>query len=111
VKVFKEIITSLKEWWSLVPEASLLASGGGGGFELNMAARAAGGDWIVAYLSGPSAVSLRLDAIPAGRQARAHWIDPRSGQRTPAGVFPAGGTRSFPSPRGWEDAFLLVEAE
>lgn len=109
--IFRSVITSLREWWLLVPDPSLLASGAGSGFARNLAARAAAGDWLVAYLSEPSTVSLRLDAITAGRRGKATWIDPRSGERKPAGSFAAAGAQSFTTPQGWEDAVLLVDAE
>ena len=107
LKIFRQIITSCEGWWDLIPDQSLFASGAGEGFHLNAAARDADGRWLLAYLSEPCTVSLRLDALRAG-QATAWWIDPTSGERTPAGDFTAAGVESFTSPAGWEDAVLLV---
>ena len=111
LRVFREVITSCDEWWNMIPDQSVFESGEGSGYELNTAARSAAGRWMLAYLSEPSTVSVRLDALGAGGKLRAHWIDPTSGGRTPAGTFAAAGTQVFTSPEGWEDAVLLVEAE
>jgi len=109
LQVFREVVTSCREWWNLIPDPSLLATGAGSGYSLNMAARCASGDWILAYLSTPSTVTLRLDALTARAQIHAHWIDPISGVRTPAGSFAAASPTPFTSPAGWEDAVLLAE--
>jgi len=111
LQVFKRVITSRAEWWNLVPDQSLFAPGAGSGYSLNVAARSPGGNWLLAYLSEPSSVSVRLDAITAGSQARAYWINPTSGDRRSADTFPAKEAQAFTSPRGWEDALLLIEAE
>jgi hypothetical protein len=104
LKVFRDVITSLPEWWKLVPDQSLLAAGTGSGFSLNAAARHSGGHWAVAYLSTPSTVTLLPD--PLDRPCRAAWINPSTGARTPAGS-PA---MAFTTPAGWSDAVLLLEA-
>jgi hypothetical protein len=65
---------------------------------------------VLAYLSEPGTVSLRLETLTAGKQARAEWINPASGAREPAGMFARTGTEAFTSPPGWEDAVLFVEA-
>ena len=111
MRVFKEIITSLPEWWNLVPGPAIIASGAGRGYSLNLAARSAAGRWILAYLSEPSSVTIRLESLAASGQGRAHWIEPATGDRQPAGVFAAGSTQPFSSPQGWEDALLLIELE
>jgi hypothetical protein len=108
--VFRDVATSCREWWNLIPDPSLIVSGRGDGYALNLAARSASGDWILAYLSEPSTVSLRLDAITTAERISAQWIDPRTGARTPAGSFPTANVVSFTTPPGWEDAALLAEA-
>jgi hypothetical protein len=110
LRVFQEVITSCDEWWDLIPDQSILAAGAGDGYHLNVAARSAIGDWMLAYLSEPSTVSIRLEPITASRQARALWIDPTNGSRLPIGTFVATGTRSFTCPESWKDALLLIEA-
>jgi hypothetical protein len=110
LKIFKDIITSCPGWWEMVPDPSLLASGAGSGFALNVAARSAAGHWILAYLSEPSTVAIRTATITAGKRARAQWIDPRSGARTPAGTIATSSVHSFTCPAGWEDSLALIEA-
>ena len=39
----------------------------------------------------------------------AGWIDPRTGDRMPAGEFDAPGKQSFTTPAGWEDALLVIQ--
>jgi len=111
LRVFRDIVTSCDQWWGMVPDQSILASGAGSGHGLNVAARSPAGRWIMAYLSGPSTVSLRPDAITASRRARAQWINPASGGREQAGVFSVADTPSLTPPEGWEDAVLLAQAE
>ena len=110
LQLFREIITSIDEWWNMIPDPSIFISGSGSGYSFNAVSRSAAGRWILAYLSEPSTVSIRLDAITAGSEAHAHWLDPTSGDRKPAGVFATKGPQSFTSPQGWEDALLLIEA-
>lgn len=109
LRTFKEIITSCAEWWDLIPDQSLLTASMGSGYALNAAARSAAGGWILAYLSEPGTVSIRLDAIEAGR-VRAQWIDPTNSRRIPAGVFEMTDTPALACPAGGQDAVLLVEA-
>ncbi len=110
LKIFKEIMTSCRRWWDMVPDQSLFASGVAEGFDLNVAARSAENDWALVYLSTPSAVSLRLDDLGKGK-LHATWIDPATGERTPADTFAATDTRTFTSPQGSEDALLYIERE
>jgi hypothetical protein len=110
LRIFREVITSCDAWWDLVPDQSLFLSGAGAGYSLNMAARSAAGKWVLAYLSGPSTVSVRLDALTAGSKVRAFWTDPTSGARCPAGTFAASGAGTFTSPQEWQDAVLLLES-
>ena len=111
LQVFREVVTSCDEWWNMVPDQSIFASGARSGYELNTAARSGTGRWMLAYLSEPATVTVGLGAVDAGSRARAHWIDPTNGERTPIGTFAARSTQVFTSPRGWEDAVLLAEAE
>jgi len=105
LKVFRNVMTSLPEWWDLVPDQSLLVSGAGSGFSLNAAARSASSRWAIIYLSGPSTVALRPGLLGPGRTVRASWINPSTGARTPAGS-----SSSFTTPSGWSDAVLVLEA-
>jgi hypothetical protein len=107
---FRELVTALPGWWNLVPDPEILVSGAGTGYALNTAARSADGDWLLAYLSGPGEVSIRLDGLTASSRARSVWIHPASGERVPVGELLVEGSKTFISPEAWEDALLLVEA-
>ena len=111
LRVFREVITTRDRWWEMVPDQSLLNSGAGNGYSLNAAARSATGHWIMVYMSEPATISLRLDAITAGKHARASWINPINGDCTPAGIFTASEQPAFTPPVNWEDGLLLVEAD
>ena len=109
--VFREVVTSIDGWWEMIPDPSIIASGVGSGYSLNAACRSGTGRWILVYLSEPSTVSLRLDAITAGSEVRACWIDPTSGEQSSVGAFSTESCPTFTSPQGWEDAVLLVEGD
>jgi hypothetical protein len=62
------------------------------------------------YLAAKAAFSINMDKFTAGRQAQASWIDPRTGDSVPAGIFPSSGVQAFSTPEGWEDALLILES-
>ena len=108
--VLKKIFLGRKEWWRLVPDPGVFASGGNTkGDVLNLAARHEDGQWIMAYLGAKASFSIHLDKLAGGGRAQAAWIDPRTGDSTPAGHFPASGVQAFSTPDGWEDALLVLE--
>jgi hypothetical protein len=107
--VLKQVLTA-RDWWKLVPDQSVFALGAGGDKTLNVAARSSDGDSVVVYLSSPTTVSLFMDRITAAGTARARWIDPETGDETPARAFPTTGTRSFATPDSRADALLLLDA-
>ena len=109
--VFRRIITSLKRWWDIVPNQSIIAKGVGAGTELNAAAQSSAADWALVYLSGQCSASIRMDRIKISEVAAASWIDPRSGERQRIGTFQYAEVKEFSTPQGWEDALLLLEAE
>lgn len=47
--------------------------------EQNVAARSGVAGWALVYLAGPTAVTLRLDRVAAGRPVTATWVDPATG--------------------------------
>lgn len=111
MRTYREIVTACHEWWNLIPDQSVFADGEGSGLALNVAARSAAGDWIMAYLSSRTTVTIELEKITAGSEVRASWIDPTTGGRTRIGRYANQGTQSYTTPVGWEDAVLLLEAE
>lgn len=106
---YRDVITSCREWWNWIPDQSIFASGESSGITLNTAARAAAGDWILAYLSSNTTVSVKMDKITAGSTVKATWINPANGERAGIGSYANAGIRSFSTPAGWEDAILLLE--
>jgi len=107
--VFKEIITSLEGWWTMVPDQSMLVTGRGSGYNLNMAARSGQGRWALIYLSEPSSIGVKLDGVLHAKQVFASWIDPRDGSYSPVRHVSVESVNPFTSPQGWEDALLLLK--
>ena len=109
--ILKKIFLGRKEWWYLVPDQSIFASGGQtSGDVLNLAARHKDGKWIMVYLGGKSSISINMNKITAGNKVRAFWIDPKSGDLVTIGSFSNRAVRSFSTPDEWEDALLILEA-
>ena len=71
--------------------------------------RSVDGDRIVVYLTSSTSVKIRLDKL-SGESVQAIWVDPRTGTRALAGRHRGSGEQSFSTPRGWEDALLLLES-
>jgi hypothetical protein len=108
LKVLRDILTSVPEWWHLVPDATLLTAGAGsGGIAQNLAARHSAGAWVLVYLSAPGTVSVRLDTLAGSRARSAEWIDPRDGARVSTGEI-TGQVTTLTSPASWEDALLYI---
>jgi hypothetical protein len=115
--VLKKVFLGLPEWWRLVPDPSVLASGGvTDGKVLRLAARHEEGAWVLVYLAEKATVKVDIGEVvehwidPASGEtvpARATWIDPRNGEKLPAGTFSEGSAKPFATPEGWEDALLL----
>ena len=107
MSLLKRFFSTL-DWWNLVPDQALIASQPIPGSTLNTAARSANGDWAVVYLSRPTQVSIRLQKLTALKEAQAHWVDPRNGERSGAIDLPGQDTPTFSTPPGWEDALLII---
>jgi hypothetical protein len=85
--ILKDIFRDIEEWWYLVPDQSILTSGGNtAGNLLNLAARHKDGKWIIVYLATGSTFSVDLGKITSGGKVNACWIDPRTGKRTSTAV-------------------------
>jgi hypothetical protein len=109
--ILKEIFTSLPEWWTLVPDQSVLTSGGTTeGDVLNLGARSANGKWIIAYVAGQTNVTANVAKITAADSASAEWIDPATGKQQWIGNFPTRGAQQFTRPASWQDGVLVVKA-
>ena len=109
--VLKKIFLERKEWWYLVPDQTIFASGGNtNGDVLNLAARHKDGKWMMVYLGSKSSFSINMNKITAGNKVNAFWIDPRTGDSFAAGIFPNAGVKSFSTSDEWEDAILILES-
>jgi len=109
--ILRRIFLAREEWWHLVPDQSVFASGGNTrGDVLNLAARHQDGKWLMAYLGSRASFSIDLTKFRAGNQAKASWLNPATGASAPAGTFPNSGVQAFSTPEGWEDALLILES-
>src|SRR4030042_1721812 len=52
-------------------------------------ARSTEGGWVIAYLSGPSTIALRREALRQSDRLAAYWVHPATGQRLPARAVPS----------------------
>ncbi len=107
--ILKKIFLARDEWWLLVPDQSVLASGGQTeGQLLHLAARHQAGKWAMVYLGDRTSFSVNMDKLSTAR-VKACWIDPRSGDSAPIGVLDNTGVKQFATPAGWEDTVLVLE--
>jgi hypothetical protein len=108
--ILKKVFLGLSEWWYLVPDQSIFATGGQTqGQTLNLAARHKDGKWVMVYLGSRASFSINMDKIVAAK-VDARWIDPKTGNSTVAGNFLNTGTQFLSTPEGWEDAILILES-
>lgn len=98
-------------WWTLVPDPSIIVKGAGSGRSLNAAMGSSAGDMIIVYLSTATSVTIDLSKITSQSLSTATWIDPKTGERHRIGSLKDDGIRAFSTPKGWEDALLLIEAD
>jgi hypothetical protein len=108
--LLRRIFEDRHEWWHLVPDQELLASGGRtDGRLLVLGARHRDGRWALVYCADAATIEVDLTRL-AGHACGASWIDPRSAESRPVGHFTGAGPQRFATPEGWEDALLLLEA-
>jgi hypothetical protein len=107
--ILKKLFTS-REWWKLVPDQSVFILGANIDKTLNVAARSTEGDWVIAYLSSKTTVTVDLSKITVGKAVRATWVNPETGEQTAAGEFPNRRRHEFTTPGPSEDAVLLLDA-
>jgi hypothetical protein len=109
--VLRRIFEAREQWWLLVPDQSVLASGAKTeGQILALSARHQKGKWVMAYLGEPGTCAIDMSKLKLPG-VKATWIDPRTGDDTPAGIFANKGVQSFTTPDGMEDALLVIERE
>jgi hypothetical protein len=107
--VLKQVLAP-REWWTLAPDQSVIASGAGSDRELNAAARSTRGSLAIVYLGTRHPVSADLGKITASGTVRATWVNPETGEAFLEGVFPASRLRTFTPALASEDVVLLLEA-
>jgi len=108
--ILKKIFLGRKEWWYLVPDQTVFASGGKTDSQiLNLAARHKDGWWVMAYLGGKASFSIDMNKITGASPVNARWIDPRTGKSNLIGRLSNSGIKSFSTPDDWEDALLVLE--
>jgi hypothetical protein len=107
--VLKQVLGP-RQWWMLVPDQSIMATGAGSDKDLNAAARSTRGDWAILYLSTPKPVTVDFGKITTSETVRATWINPETGEPAVAGVFPNSGLRVLGHSLKSEDAVLVLEA-
>ena len=110
LSLLKKTFLSLNEWWYLVPDQSIFASGGHTkGKILNLSARHKDGKWAMVYLGDKASFSVNLDKIKS-RKVNIFWINPETGDKVEVGRFRNKEVKSFTTPDGWEDALLILKA-
>jgi hypothetical protein len=110
--ILKKIFLDRKEWWDLIPDQTILTSGGNtNGQVLNLAARHKDGLWLMAYLGSKAFFTIDMTKVKTSGNRKVFWIDPRTGTSRSMGSFPNRAEESFSTPVGWEDALLIVEPE
>jgi len=95
---FERAFLDRKEWWFLVPDQTVFASGGNtNGQVLNLAAAQR---WPLAYgLSGKQGLVLdRDEQTPGQPEVTARWINPKTGESKRIGEFSNSGVQSFSTP-------------
>lgn len=108
--VLKKIFLERNEWWQLVPDQSVFASGGNtNGQVLNLAARHKDGRWVMVYLGAKATFSINMSKVASGKQVKAIWIDPKTGVSKAIGRFKSASEKSFSTPEDWDDALLVLE--
>jgi hypothetical protein len=108
--ILKKIFLDRKEWWFLVPDQTVFATGGNtNGQVLNLAARHKDGRWVMAYVGSQGSCAIQMNKLSGSGPVNARWMDPRTGAPRAIGRFPNAGVQAFSTPEGWEDALLVLE--
>lgn len=107
MSVFQEFLKSIN-WWDFSPDQTVIVDGAGSGDSLNVAMSSANTDQILVYLSSPSEATLDLKTLTSLAKLPGEWINPKTGKRKRAGNFRKNETIDVRTPKGWEDALLLI---
>ncbi|MGP8268476.1 MAG: glycoside hydrolase family 140 protein [Terracidiphilus sp.] len=100
-----------RSWFELVPDNKHeMVTAGLGEFEGDdylAARRTPDGGTVIAYMPTSRTISVNMTEI-SGSQVKAWWFDPRNGEASAAGMFPASGTHKF-TPPGEGDWVLVLD--
>ena len=103
-----------RAWSDLVPDRKHeVVTAGLGEFEGDdylAAGRTAGGSTVIAYMPTSRTITVEMAKI-AGNQVKGWWFNPRSGEASDAGLFPARGTHDFTPPGEGDWVLVLDDAE
>ena len=108
MRIMREVLESLPEWWTLVPDPSFVSVRGASDARLHASARAADGSWGLVYLGAPATVAYSLEPFTGGDFLIARWVSPATGERQRAPIEVAGTDLLVTTPDGWDDAVLLL---
>ena len=61
------------------------------------------------YLPEATSFTLDVPATGSGRKVKAQWINPQTGKKTKAVVEKTDQQMNFTTPKGWEDALLVIK--
>jgi hypothetical protein len=112
MSILRKIFMERKEWWLLVPDQAVLAENGRiSGEVLTMACCHQKGKWAMVYAAAPTTFTVRLDKVKtsAGKKILAKWVNPLNGNARHVEYFRNRGTEQFTTPKGWDDALLVLE--
>ena len=108
--ILRKVFEARPQWWLLVPDQSVFATGGQtDGRVLHLAARHVDGKWAIVYLADQAEFSINLASLKSS-QLNAVWVHPATGETVDIGSYSNAGVKSFTTPVGWEDALLVLES-
>ena len=110
MSVYQQFLQSIN-WWDFAPDQTVIIEGVGAGDSLNVAMRAVNTNQILVYLSGQVEVTLDVQTLTGSAKFSGEWINPKTGERKRAGKFRNDKARKVKTPKGWEDALLLIGAK
>jgi hypothetical protein len=117
--LYRQIIES-RNWWEMLPNQCLFASGVGSEKTLNTSVRSYDCRTAMIYLSTQCHVILNVNEVYA-KDIRITWVNPQSGDKIDGGVIPTGNFNGqmfaerrrqwFRTPDFWEDAVLILDGQ
>lgn len=107
LSVYHKFFQSIN-WWEFAPDQTVIIKGAGAGDSLNVAMSSADSNQILVYLSEPTEVTLELKKLAHSGKFHGEWINPKTGERRSAGNFRKNKVIKVKTPKGWEDALLLI---